>query len=122
MKRISQRCAIMWMSLRPRSFTQKRRWLRNDWTSIPFMTVRVRLSLSLFLAGFIGILSGLFIDVAALAQALPLTAGAPLPMPIWAIKLLSLVQPAVIVAAAVLIGGSLASKVSLSAPAFEAWA
>lgn len=86
------------------------------------MTVRTKLSLALFLAGFAGILSFLFIDVAALAQSLPVTAGAPLPMSPWVIKLVSLIQPTVLVAAAVLIGVALAPKVGLSAPAFEAWA
>lgn len=86
------------------------------------MPVRTKLSLILFLAGFSGIASLVFIDVAALAQSLPVTAGAPLPMPPWVIKIVSLIQPSIVVAAAVAIGMSLAPRVKLAAPVAEAWA
>jgi Type II CAAX prenyl endopeptidase Rce1-like len=85
------------------------------------MTYRTRLFGIVFLAGFIGILSILLIDLNKVLTALPVAKGS-LPMSPWAIKLLGLVQPAILVAAAALIGVLLAERVSLSAPAFEALA
>jgi len=86
------------------------------------MTHRTRLFGIVFLSGFIGILSILLIDLNALLAVLPVTTGKPLPMSPWVIKLVSLIQPTILVAAAALIGVLLAGKVNLSAPAFEALA
>src|SRR3954468_3183751 len=86
------------------------------------LTVRTKLFLILFLAGFAGVLSIVFIDLDALVQSLPVTAGKGLPAAAWVLKLVSLIQPTVLVAVAVLIGSSLAHKVNLAAPAFEALA
>lgn len=83
------------------------------------MTYRTRLFLLLFLAGFAGVLSFLLIDLSALLAILPPTDGTKLPSP-WLLKLLSLIQPTLLLALAVFVGLSLAPKVSLSAPAFEA--
>jgi len=86
------------------------------------MTYRTRLFALLFLAGFTGILSFLLIDVSAIIRILPVTGGTAPPLSPWLIKLLSLIQPSVLLAAATLSGVLLASKVSLSSPAFEALA
>ena len=85
------------------------------------MTYRTKLSAFLFLAGFAGILSFLLVDLSALMAILPATDGTKLPSP-WLLKLLSLIQPTLLVAAAVFVGVFLAPKVNLSAPAFEALA
>jgi hypothetical protein len=83
------------------------------------MTYRTKLSGLLFLAGFAGILSFLLVDLSAVLATLPPTDGAKLPSP-WILKLLSLIQPTVLLALAVFVGVLLAPKVNLSAPAFEA--
>jgi hypothetical protein len=85
------------------------------------MTYRTKLSAFLFLAGFAGILSFLLVDLSALMAILPRTDGTKLPSP-WLLQLLSLIQPTLLVAAAVFVGVFLAPKVNLSAPAFEALA
>ena len=85
-------------------------------------TPRTRLFVILFLAGFIGILSVTLIDLDAVVKALPPSAQRPLPFAPWLIKLLSLIQPSVILAIATLVGVLLAPKVGLSAPACEALA
>ncbi len=79
-----------------------------------------RLFLILFLIGFAGVVSILLIDLSAVAALIPAAAGAPPITP--AIKILSLIQPTVLVGVAVLIGIVLAPKVGLSAPAAEALA
>ena len=78
-----------------------------------------RLFLILFLLGFAGVLSILLIDLSALAALIPAADPPPITP---AIKILSLIQPAVLVGVAVLIGLALASKIGLSAPAAEALA
>lgn len=83
------------------------------------MTYRTKLSAYLFLAGFAGILSFLLVDLSALLATLPATDGTKLPSP-WLLKLVSLIQPTVLLALAVFVGVWLAPKVNLSAPAFEA--
>src|SRR5262245_49190818 len=85
------------------------------------MTYRTRFFGIVFLAGFIGILSTLLIDLNKVTTVLPVTNG-PLPMSPWAIKLVGLIQPTILVAAAALVGVLLAKRVSLSAPALEALA
>src|SRR6185437_960331 len=86
------------------------------------MTYRTRLFGIVFLAGFIGVLSTVLIDLNALVAVLPVAAGKPLPMSPWLIKLVSLIQPTVILGAAAWVGVLLTEKVRLSAPAFEALA
>jgi hypothetical protein len=83
-------------------------------------TPRTKLFTFLFLAGFIGILSVTLIDISAVVKALPASAQKPLPMSPWLIKLVSLIQPSVILAIATFVGLLLAPRVGLSAPAFEA--
>ena len=86
------------------------------------MNYRTRLFGIVFVAGFIGVLSTLLVDVQALVRILPVTKGTALPMSPWLIKLVGLIQPTIIVAAATLVGVLLAEKVGLSSPAFEAFA
>lgn len=78
-----------------------------------------RLFLILFLAGFSGVVTLLLIDMATLLTLLPTTAT-EVPTITPALKLLSLVQPALILAVAVVVGIALAPRVGLSAPAAEA--
>jgi len=86
------------------------------------MNYRTRLFGGIFVAGFIGVLSIVLIDVEAIVRILPVTNGTTLPMSPWLIKVVGLIQPTIIVAAAAFVGVLLAEKVSLSAPAFEAFA
>lgn len=51
---------------------------------------------------------------------LPIPKDEQLPIPVWSIKLLSLIQPTLLLSIAVLIGVTLAPKVGLSAPVAEA--
>ena len=81
--------------------------------------MKKRLFLILFLIGFAGVLSILLIDLSAIASLIP---AADVPPITPAIKILSLIQPAVLVGVAVLIGVALAPQVGLSAPAAEALA
>ena len=85
------------------------------------MTYRTKLFALLFLAGFAGILSFLLVDLSAIIAMVPPTEGTKLPAP-WLLKVLSLIQPTVLLALAVFAGVFLAPKVNLSAPAFEALA
>jgi hypothetical protein len=85
------------------------------------MTYRTKLSAYLFLAGFAGILSFLLVDLSALLATMPPTDGTKLPSP-WLLKVVSLIQPTVLLALAVFVGVLLAPKVNLSAPVFEALA
>lgn len=70
----------------------------------------------------LGVLSFLLVDLEALIRAVPLPEGTPPPdlPPMWLFKILSLIQPTVIVTVAVLAGVGLASRVGLHAPAAEA--
>ena len=83
------------------------------------MRLNTRLFVILWLAGFGGVLSLLFIDLDALIKSFPVPAGTEIP-PITVLKFLSLIQPAVILSVAVLVGGKLAPKVGLSSPVAEA--
>ena len=70
----------------------------------------------------LGVLSFLLVDLEALIRAVPLPEGTPpveLP-PAWLFKIVSLIQPTVIVTVAALVGVGLASRVALRAPAAEA--
>lgn len=82
------------------------------------LSVKTRLFLVLFLAGFAGVVSILLLDLAAVVALLPAPAES-LPRITPAIKLLSLVQPTVLLAVAVLLGVLLAPRVGLSAPVAE---
>lgn len=84
------------------------------------MRFNIRLFIILWLAGLAGILSLLLIDLDALIKILPIPAGTEIPKFTPALKLLSLIQPAVILTVAVLVGVVLASKVGLSSPLAEA--
>ena len=86
------------------------------------MSARVRLFLILWLAGFAGVLSFQLVDLQALIAMLPYTQGKPLPLSMAVIRLLSIMQGAVLVAVAVFVGVLLASRVRLSAPAAHALA
>jgi hypothetical protein len=86
------------------------------------MQFNTRLFLTLWIAGAIGVASFLLVDVNALVKSLPLPAGTEVPDFTFALKLLSLIQPAVLVAVASLVGVLLAPKVGLSAPFAEALA
>lgn len=79
-----------------------------------------RLFLVLFVAAFAGVASFLLVDLAALVALFPVQDGLDVPAITPAIKLLSLVQPAVLLVIAVLIGVVLAQRVRLSAPVAEA--
>ena len=84
------------------------------------MRFKPRLFLILWLSGLTGVFSLLFIDLNALIAILPLPAGTEVPAITPALRLLSLIQPAVIMSVAVLVGVLLASKVGLSSPVAEA--
>ncbi len=75
---------------------------------------RLRLGLLLWAAGMLGVVA---VTVTLLPEVL---AGVPLPMPLWALSLLSVAQSAVFVALAVWAGVALAPAVGLHAPAFGA--
>ena len=82
---------------------------------------KTRLFLILFFLGLTGVLSILLIDLSALAALIPHTTG-DIPTITPALKLLSLIQPSLLLAVAVVIGVALARRVGLSAPAAEALA
>lgn len=81
---------------------------------------KTRLFLVLFFLGLTGIVSVLLIDLNALVALIPNTTTDITITP--ALKLLSLVQPSLILTVAVFIGIALAPRVGLSAPAAEALA
>ena len=84
------------------------------------MVYRTRLFIILFTAGLAGVFSFLLIDLSALVALLPSSAVAEIPPITPAIKLLSLIQPGVLLALAVFAGVALAPKVGLSSPVAEA--
>jgi len=84
------------------------------------MRFNTRLFVILWLAGLAGVLSLLLIDLDALIKILPIPAGTEIPTITPALKLLSVIQPAIILAVAVLVGVVFASKVGLSSPVAEA--
>jgi len=79
-----------------------------------------RLFLILFVAGMIGVLSFLLVDLAALISLVPVRPGTELPTVTPLLKFGSLIQPSVLLALAVLLGVVLAPKVQLAAPVAEA--
>jgi CAAX prenyl protease-like protein len=84
------------------------------------MSFKTRLFLILWVAGLAGILSFLLVDLSALLASLPVTTGKEMPFPPLIIKLLSMIQPTVLMSLAVFVGVLLARQVGLSAPAAEA--
>lgn len=86
------------------------------------MKPKTKLFFILWLAGFAGVLSFLLVDLVALLESLPITAGKPMPFSPSALKFLSLIQPTVITTVFVWVGVALANKVGLASPAAEALA
>jgi hypothetical protein len=84
------------------------------------MSFKTRLFVILLTAGLAGVFSVLLIDLSALAALLPAPMGAEIPQITPAVKLLGLIQPAMLLALAVLAGVKLGPKVGLSSPAAEA--
>lgn len=84
------------------------------------MRFNTRLFVILWLAGLAGALSLLLVDLEALIAILPIPAGTEIPTITPGLKLLSVIQPVVILSVAVLVGVALASKVGLSSPVAEA--
>lgn len=82
--------------------------------------MKQRLFITIWLAGFIGIVSFLLVDLGAFLASLPLPADTELPPITLPIKLLTLVQPTIIMSIAVLVGVVLADKVGLLAPVAQA--
>src|ERR1041385_8696107 len=81
-----------------------------------------RLFLILFSFGMIGVISLLFIDYQALINIAPERVRPDTPTITTSLKLLSLIQPGLILALAVFVGVALAHRVGLSAPFAEALA
>ncbi|HZH30529.1 MAG TPA: CPBP family intramembrane glutamic endopeptidase [Pyrinomonadaceae bacterium] len=86
------------------------------------MSFKTRLFFILLTAGLAGVFSFLLVDLPALVALLPAPAGVEIPQITPAIKLLSLIQPAILLSLAVFAGVSLAHRVGLSSPAAEALA
>jgi len=84
------------------------------------MSVQIKLFLILLAAGLLGVFSFLLVDLSALLAILPIPSETEIPPITLAIKILSLIQPSVILFVAVLVGVILASKVGLKSPVAEA--
>jgi hypothetical protein len=84
------------------------------------MNPKRKLFLILWSAGMAGVLSFLLVDLAELIAHFPLPPGVEKPEITLLFKLLSVLQPAIIVSISVLVGVILASKVGLSSPVAEA--
>lgn len=84
------------------------------------MSSRMRLFVILWLAGMAGAGSLLLIDIPGLVANLPLPPGTVIPPFTPAMRILTVLQPAVIMSLAVFVGVALASKVGLSSPVAEA--
>lgn len=84
--------------------------------------VKTRLFLILFVAGMLGVVSLLLVDLSAVAALMPASAGLDVQQITPALKVLTLIQPAVILIAAVVIGVALAPRVGLSSPFAESLA
>jgi len=86
------------------------------------MTLQKRMFLILWLAGMAGVLSFLMVDLSKLIDLFPLPPEVEKPAVTPLLKFGSLLQPAILLAIAVLIGTALARKVGLSSPVAEAFA
>jgi hypothetical protein len=84
--------------------------------------VRIRLFLILFFLGMVGVVSFLLVDLASLVALFPVPPGSEAPVITPAIKLLSLIQPTVLLAIAIVTGVLLARRVGLSSPFAESLA
>ena len=84
------------------------------------MNFKTKLFIILWSAGMLGVLSFLLVDLSRLISMLPGVADQEMPLSPPVMKLLSIVQPSLFLALAVLSGVILAPKVGLSAPAAEA--
>ena len=84
------------------------------------MKFKTRLFVILWLAGFVGALSFLLVDLSALLSLLPVPPGRELPPVTAGLKILTVIQPMIFVSVAVLLGIVLAPKVGLAAPLAEA--
>jgi hypothetical protein len=84
------------------------------------MSAKTKLFAILWIAGWLGVLSVLLLDLPAVMAALPVTAGKPMPFPPLLVKLLSIIQSTILLSLAVLLGRELAPKVGLSSPVAEA--
>jgi hypothetical protein len=84
------------------------------------MNVRVKLFLILLSAGLAGVFSFLLVDLAALVAVLPIPAGTEIPRITLGLKILSLIQPTIILSVTVAVGIALAPKVGLASPVAEA--
>jgi membrane protease YdiL (CAAX protease family) len=74
----------------------------------------------LFIPGFIGIVSFALVDLSALVALFPVSPGTTIPQITPVIKLLSLIQPTVLLTLSVFSGVMLAQRVGLSSPFAEA--
>lgn len=74
----------------------------------------------LWFAGMSGVLSFLMVDLSKLLANLPVPAATELPTSIWVLRLLSLIQPTILLSLAVFVGVAFAFKVGLSSPVAEA--
>ena len=83
-----------------------------------FMSFKTRLFVILWLEGMAGVLSFLLVDLSKLIEILPVPAGTHLPSSIWVLKLLTLIQPTILLSLAVFVGVLLASKIGLSSPLY----
>jgi hypothetical protein len=86
------------------------------------MSPQKRMFLILWLAGMAGVLSFLLVDLSKLIDLFPLPSDVEKPTVTPLLKFGSLLQPAILLAIAVLIGTALAQKVGLSSPVAEALA
>ncbi len=82
--------------------------------------MRTRLFVILWVEGAVGVLSFLLVDLRAFLAAMPALPGVAIPQVAPALKLLSLIQPAVLVSLAVWGGVMLAPQVGLASPVAEA--
>lgn len=88
------------------------------------MSIKTRLFWILWTAGMAGIVSFLFVDLSAVIASMPLPPGETVPElpPPALLKLVTIIQPTVLMTLAVLVGVWLAGRVGLHSPAAEAFA
>jgi len=84
------------------------------------MRFNLRLFVVLLLAGLTGVVSLWLIDLNGLLSVLPTPPEAEIPTVTPALKILSMIQPSFLLAAAVFVGVALAHRVGLSSPVAEA--
>ncbi len=84
------------------------------------MNVQIKLGAILLAAGLLGVFSLLLVDLSAVIAMLPIPAGTEIPPITLGLRILTLVQPSVILFVAVLVGVALAPRVGLKSPVAEA--